>query len=512
MYPNYSKNKPKTLSSSKKKSNNITYNIAQMMLRIALPLYKTIHLEWGRGTGKSTALGGVIKRIILDMPRSSTMLIGESYQQILTRTLPSTVLGLEQHGLIQNVHYFIGRSAPRSWGWPQAYQPPKDYSRYIQFWNGSGIHLVSQDKKGDGRGLNTDAQIGDEAALLNKDLLDENTSPTLRGSNTKAFKGKVMFGKSVFASSTPLTLEGKWFTDFEQLAYSNPKEYYFLKANYRCNLENLREGYIEDAKRNTIPWIFDAEYENIRPNRTTGSYYALLNEKKHTYLDWNYDHYTGMDSTKNSKGDKDCHPRLPLEIGLDFGAVINSCVVNQELLSSKEQKALKSFYVLGDNEQTQDDLADELCDYYEPHQEKVIYMWYDNDGNNRTGNSKLTKSEQFADRLRSKGWIVHMMTEGGANMSHDLKHRLWEVLLRGDHPDLPAYSMNRSNCSDLYLSMSNAKAIVDHSTGRTRKNKSSERSKKVPRQWATDLSDAQDSIIVGKYLWVLEDQYGMLPN
>ena len=487
------------------------YNLAQLIAILTMPKVESLYLEWGRGTGKSTIIGAFIRTLITSMPRCTIMLVGESYQQILTRTLPSTIMGLEQHGIFQDVHYFVGRAAPRTWKWPKAYQSPDKFDRYIQFWNGSGIHLVSQDKKGDGRGLNADAQIGDEAALLSKKLLDENTTPALRGSNPNAFRDSPYMGKTIFASSTPLTVEGMWFTDMEDIAYTKPDQMRFLKADYRVNAHNLMPGFVERAKATTIPWIFNAEYLNIRPNRTQNGFYALLNEEIHTYNNYDYSHYTSVGASVDSRGDADCITNHQLILSVDFGATINCATVLQELKSINELRALKSFYVLGDNQETQDELADKIIAYYKYHQEKAFFFWYDNTGNNRTGNSKWTKAEQFANRLRAEGWKVYMMTTGGANMSHDLKHRLWEMLLRGDHPNLPAYRMNKPNCRELFISMSNAKAKTNASGG-TEKDKSSERSRKIPRQLATDLSDSQDAAVCGMYIHLLRMVGGYLPT
>jgi len=490
----------------------LTYNIAQLTFDRAMNRYKKIYNEWGRGTGKTTIMGRALQRMVHEMPRASINLIGESYQQMLTRTLPSMIMGLEQHGLIQGVHYFIGRTAPKSWNWPKAYQPPQDYSRYIHFYTGTGVHLISQDKAGDGRGLNVDAELGDEAALLSKDKLDENTSPALRGSNVSAFEKCPLFMSSIFSSSTPLTLEGKWFTDMEDLSYLYPNEMRFIKADYTINAHNLGKGFIENARMTTLPYIFEAEYLNVRPNTTKNSFYSLLKESTHTYAGrFNYSHYTSTTSTIDCRGDEDCYTTLPLTIGLDFGATINCLTVVQHLKSINELRALKSMYVLGDNAEMQDDLADKFIAYYKYHSAKTVYMWYDNTGNNKTGNTRLTKSEQFADRLRLSGWTVVMMTEGGANPAHDLKHRLWEMMLKGDHPSLPRFTMNKTNCRELYISMTNAKAIHHNLTGQTQKDKSSERSKRIPRQLATDLSDSVDSIVIGMFGHMIYWSSGSLP-
>lgn len=493
------------------KKNKLTYNIAQLMLLLAAESKDEVYAEYGRATGKTTAIGGLIKKMIKELPRASIGLLGESYQQLLTRILPSVVNGLEMHGIYQDIHYFIGRSAPRSWHWPKAYADQKDKSRAITFYNGMCINMISQDKQGDGRGLNLDGLIVDEAALINKEKLDESVRPAVRGSNKDAFNRSGIWGCKVFVSSTPIAPEGLWFTDMEDVAKTQPDKMAFLKADYRVNAHNLMPGFIESAKATTIPYIFNAEYLNIRPNRTKNSFYALLQEERHTYTNYDYTHYVNIKSSQDSRGDADCYKTLPLIIGLDFGAVINCAATAQELKSLNALNVIKHHYTLGDNQQNQDDLADDWIKYYQYHSEKVVEMWYDNSGNNQTGNTRLTKAEQFAAKLRAAGWKVKMMTQGGANALHDLKHRLYELLLAGDHPSLPIFKINKPNCRELWISMTNAKAIVSKS-GATIKDKSVERSKRIPRQFATDPSDALDSIIVGKYIHYVSTSGRTLPR
>ena len=71
--------------------------------------------------------------------------------------------------------------------------------------------------------------------------------------------------------------------------------------------------------------------------------------------------------------------------------------------------------------------------------------------------------------------------------------------------------LNKSNCKELYISMKNAKA----KRGRNnliQKDKSSERSSTIPRQEATDLSDANDTPIYGLFKHFLNYHGGLLPG
>jgi hypothetical protein len=156
------------------------------------------------------------------------------------------------------------------------------------------------------------------------------------------------------------------------------------------------------------------------------------------------------------------------------------------------------------------DLFRQFAQYYQHHDTKVVYLWYDNTGNLRTGNTRVTRAEQAKDLLRQLGWTCHLMTTGGTNPHHELKHQLWQVILKEDRPGAIRYRINRSNCRELYISMKNARTAQGRN-GEIKKDKSSERSGKLPRQEATDLSDANDSPIFGMFHTLLQGSGGFTP-
>jgi len=489
----------------------ISYNIPQLLASMATLQYKWLFLEWGRGTGKTTFLGHHFRQAVYSMPRSNGMFIGPTYQKILTQILPSMIQGLEQQGLFQNLHYFIGRRPPKSWKWRLPYQPPNRFDRYITFFNGTGCNLISHDVPGDGRGLNTDWEVGDESALLNKNKLDENTLPTLRGSNKKAFEKSPHFASRVHTSSTPLTIKGRWFTDMEALSFQEPEKVKFISADCSFNAHNLRDGFLDDARAVTIPWVFDAEYMNIRPKQVKGGFYPLLDEDKHTYNQFNYDYYTTIGQTVDCRGDADLQAGKPLILGVDWGAAINCLVAGQHI--GQEIRALKSMFVLGDEKKIQEDLFEDFIAYYKPHQawNDQIFLWYDNTGNNDTGITKLTRAQMAKKQLKAAGWKVRLMTLGGRNPLHGSKHVLWNQILKGGHPRLPAFRMNMSNCKELWVSMFNAKAKMG-SRDEIKKDKTGESSSSIKRQHATDLSDAMDALVYGMFHHLLTSYGSYLPS
>lgn len=480
----------------------LTLNLPQLVASRSRA--KSLILEWGRATGKTTILGMRIKHLVESMPRSSGLFIGPTYKLILTRILPSLIQGLEMVGLYENLHYFIGQQPPRAWrsSWGLAYQPPRDYSRAITFWNGTIIHLVSQDVPGDGRGLNTDWIIADEAALLSSDKLEENTDPTLRGTNTHEFKREPLFGSRLYMSSTPITQEGMWLLDYEAKALSNPKDVHFISADCRENLHNLRPGYLSEAKANALAeWIFLAEYMNVRPKMVKDGFYPLLNSDIHAYEAFDYNHYNQVGQTSDCRGDGDLVPGQPLILGVDWGAAINCLTINQHLRSSNEYRTLKDMYVLGADQKTQEHLFQDLHNYYKYHQPscKDISLYCDASGNHRTGITKHTRAQMAQNQLESLGWSVQLRTIGGSNPEHEVKHILWNEILAEKSSLYPRYRINRSNARDTWISMSFARAITSSTSHAIKKDKSVERSKKIARQHATDLSDANDTPLYGLF-------------
>lgn len=475
---------------------------------------KTVALEWGRGTGKTTMRGERWNRILHEMPRSTGLFIGPTYQFILTRIVPSLVQGLEMFGIYKDLHYFIGKEPPRSWrkDWGTAYQPPEKGNRYITFWNGVGVHLISHDVAGDGRGLNTDWIDGDEAGILKGENLQENTDPTLRGTNTKAFEKSVFFGSKFYTSSTPLTQEGQWFIDLEEKARENPKTVQFIPATCKWNLHNLRPGYLEEAKETAYSlWKYEAEYENKRPVFIQDGFYPLLNPERHGYTNFNYDHYHSIKAPVDCRGDNDLVRGVPLILGIDWGASINCLTVNQHITAINEYRTIKSMYVLGSEQKIQEDLFNDFHKYYSHHNSRTLYLYYDNSGNVNTGITRQTRAEQARRQLQSLGWQVQLRTIGGRNPDHELKHVLWSMMLRGDHPRLPTYRINMANCRELYLSMKHARARAG-SDGAVKKDKSSERKTSTPREHATDLSDANDAPVFGMFRHLMRGGGGLVPS
>lgn len=176
---------------------------------------------WGRGTGKSFIIGWEMNNIIRTMPRSISSITGQTYGQLLTRTLPSTFKFLEQLGYKRYVpgeggHYVIGEKPPKHFLTP--YEPVLNHKNFISFSNGTGFLMLSQERMGSARGPNVDREIVDEALTINKERYDQETSPTNRGNEEyfgmRAEKPVRIHHGFRYVSSMPFMPEQRWLLNF----------------------------------------------------------------------------------------------------------------------------------------------------------------------------------------------------------------------------------------------------------------------------------------------------------
>lgn len=458
---------------------------------------KIKHLEWGRGTGKSTVLAYFMLMMVKYMPRATFILVGQTYAQVLSNTLKSTKKALEFFGIYEDIDYVVGSSQGKRLGYNMPYEKPNHWNNIIHFSNGTVFQLVGLDNPNSsngGRGINSSGIIADEAALLDEDKLAINVKNTNRSFAKSVIHGDNPFLFSeIYVSSTPLTKKGGWFLKGEELAKKKPEEYFFLSATAHWNLDNLRPDYFEYMKDSySSDLIYNAEMLNIRPKEIQDGFYPQLTED-HYYIDKDNDYLEGISLTDidgkhfNCKADGDVARNEPLIISIDWGANINCMTVHQ--LQDNTWKVLKEFFVK--SPKILDHLfLEEFIPYYRPHSNKTVYMYYDRTGNSRQANSKMTFAEQARDLLEKEGWTVHLMTTG-LNPTYMDKFRLINVALRDDgRKNLPKIRINSVNCPNLIVSMENAEAI-DNGRG-LEKDKRPERRKSVDQEHAPHLSDTFD--------------------
>lgn len=545
------------------RSKQTIFNKPQQLFQVLKPASsKNI---WSRGTGKSFLIAWIIHMIVKWMPRSSWAIVGKSYKQLLTRTLPTTIATLESvFGYKQDRDFFVRRKPPKNFRFDSPISPPLDYDHCIIFKNGAFFHLVSLDGGGSTiRGLSIDGYLGDEALEINKEKMDSEVVPTNRG-NMRYFKHIPFHHGSFFFSSMGYGHEFKWMLesgkyyendgfnfrgirqqivdkelelvdcpDKSKMAilwaeilelkrklrwYTNKNGFLYMEADVFDNIENVGWAYIKEMRRTLLDFIFLVEMLNWFPEGIEAGFYFALNRNDHGYsnkFDQGFIGSLAHDSEAVKKPDcrmdSDLVAGQPLRIAVDWGGHINCLSVTQYLLSINTLRFLKNLYVKGE---ILDKLANDFCDYYHYHNKKEVFMSYGHDGNVTHANSKLTYAQQFAKILEARGWIVYMSHEA-VPLSQMDRYLLWAKVLQNTtnakqgkptDPSLPLVEFNLDNCNETFVSMQNAP--VKEGRNGIEKNKSSERNALIPQEEATHLSDTADYNLTG----VVTDPFSTLPR
>lgn len=466
---------------------------------------KNICIEAGRGVGKSTILAWFMHEAQRQMPRATGVLVGETYVQIKSRTLPSTKEGLEMLGYYENIDYVVGKSG-QSLGYEMPFQAPSSWSNVIHFRNGFIWVMVSLDDPNSGRGINGYIVIGDEAALLRYERLYNNVIIPNRAMKEQFSKCSLV-NATIFASTVAMTKTGHWFTEREKLAKANPKEYFFIKGNALINKHNLKPGYFEQMKKESLSKLhFNVEIMNIRPKGVTEGFYAQLSDRNYYFHQYKTDLLGSLNEAHvpSCKYDKDLTRNVPLQLNLDFGGRINCATVSQFLTMMNEVRYLKEFTALTPLKLR--DLIKEFTDYYEDHKHscKDIHLYHDRSGNNLQSNSITTLAQDVIIQLEAAGWNVINMTPQSNNPEHTLKYRLINAILAEDDITLPRVRINSDNCPNLIISMENAP--IKLSKEGFEKDKASERSTVIKQEHATHLSDTLDYNLYWQFAYLLDYQ------
>lgn len=474
----------------------LLFHLAQMAA--AISTQRTKILEWGRGTGKSTLLAWFMREMVMTMPRGKFYLTGTTFKAMLGETLPSTRASLERMGIFENIHYHVGRRGPKHWEAPL--ESPADWRNYIHFWTGAAFSLVSQDKgRVESRGQNFDGGLGDEVAQLDPERLFNECQAGKR-TWREAFKRSPLYLAEIYASSTPVTRAGQWFLKYEEEARNNPKDFLFLRANALMNRANLSPSWFDEMRvRAASRMMYDAEIMNIRPNLTVNGYYPMLKADTHYYTADDPDYWLGRIAEhkpylESSAGDLDYDPNLPLIVDFDPGSAINVAVVKQINKKKMEKRTLKSFWRKHPSI-IQELIEHDLLPYYATHKRREVNLFYDRTAKNRVANSRTTVADDVISVFRKHGWQVNDRTIRRV-VTQDEKYHVVNKSLKEDDAQLYKERINQTNNRDLIISLEHAEAI-ENSRGLINKDKRSEkRFGSLPRQHATDLSDAWDLDIV----------------
>jgi hypothetical protein len=502
---------------------------------------------WGRGTGKTE--GPMAMRSIHFanlMPRGATGMVGATYMQILTRTLPALEKGWQRYGYKPGIHYWIGKKPPKHLKIKDAIYNPRNPEHTIFWWNGHAFHFMSLDRPGLANGKTVDAIMGDEARFLNYNRYMDDIAPTNRG-NREVFGHLAHHHAVTFYTDMPTDQTGKWILEKEkemnrqqctellnlQLAYNNLEVVFddpatplprkqFLKRKMRAiaealnerrrgsifyseassvaNIAVLGEEQFKQWKRELKPHIYAASVLNKRIIHVENGFYPLLNLDKHTYDDFNYSYIDSIGLSLNrsaipdSRFDNDINRQKGFDIALDYGASLNCVVTGQE--TSNEYRVLSSMFVKGDDRL--EELMEKWINYYKHHPSAVkdVNFIYDHTAVGTDGLRIISYADAITSMLKKAGWKVKRINIG-QQPKHDTRYRMWSMVFKEDDPRFKRIRINKTNCAQLLICLQRAGVI--HVGKLYEKDKRDEKNKLIPQEETTHHTDAFDTLYIGKF-------------
>jgi len=522
------------------------FNKGQLYLHELSPNSKTLvaSRRWGKSDGLT---GPDLLYDVQHMPMSVGWLYQATYKQLLSRTLPAALAFLKRYGYLEDYHYFVGRKAPKWMKFEMPYIQPNEWDHCIHFYNGTVIHMLSQDVRFSANSLTADWGKVDEGRSIKKEKMFEEAIPTLSGSNPIFEKCHKWKGITI-VSDMPTSKQGQWVVDMEKrmdpeliatientIAEINrirtqyhhmpelpanaekeirkqQSELFFLRRHaflYKefdtiDNIELLGEDYIKEQKRNLPPVIFQTSIMNKRIRKLTDGFYPNLDPDIHYYDAYNNSYIDNLRTDKgtldlkkigeeNCLSDGDIDPDIPLAIALDYNANINWIITGQRV--EPEMRTLSSRFVKFNKKLRA--LCAEWCDYYKYMVNRDVIYYY-----NETALEKGyadEESESFAEIvynvLTNHNWNVQMVFMG-KTWKHKLKHQYIDDALTGKKYLFPRF--NRQN--NEYLLPAMEMTGTRYGKYGFEKNKAGEKFAETeddPLELRTDGTDAWDDLFIG---------------
>ena len=514
------------------------------MRAIAIDAPSQMHV-WGRRTGKTEGPGGAFTvRRVHDMPRANGLIIGTTYEQLLTRTIPPLVAAWEKLGYYQNVHYWVRKAPPKELEIPKAYRTPLKHDNYIQWYNGSGMYLVSQDRPGSINGVASQWCYGDEAKFLDVHRLREEALITLSGLR-EHFGDHPHYLATCFMSDMPTSNKGSWMFESEPMMELDACNLVFdlvmeesrmeqllptlTSAKQRTTQAELRKlrGYIAQLRTGLVHYseastldnldvlgiepikrfrrdlpdaVFQSSVMNKRVVQVENGFYASLDEDVHGYDKFDYNHIDRLDMSyagdvaKDCRWDGDIDPNRPLDIGMDYNNIFSCICVGQA--HGREYRMVNSLFV--DHPLLLTDLVRKFCTYYKHHKTKHVEYFLDHTAIAVNAGSNFSFADIVCNELRAQGWTVKRTYYGQAP-KHYTRYLMWGKMLREQDKNLPRFRYNRTNAYQWQVSAQGAG--TKRSGDEWKKDKDSEKTVRgqpvMPPRNATHLSEAGDMLLWG---------------
>jgi len=515
----------------------IYFNRPQLEVRY-IAAHTTVFVG-GRRIGKSHGLNAPwLLRNLQHMPGSGGGIVGSTFQQLLTRTLPGTLKALADQGFKRNLHYFIGRKPPKTAGFKEPVIEPVSYDHVVSWYNGSIQYLISQDIPGSSNSLTLQYLLGDEAKFLDFEKLKDETFPA-NGGYKGPWKNSPWLNSMLFTSDMPTSKKGSWFLNYREkmdpelinmikllvwriyeLKQNPPTEWnqrlirelslklaqfrsvavYYREASSIENVQIIGKKYIAQMKRDLPPLVFATSILCLRPGKLKDGFYPSLRDH-HFYKAFDNSYLQGLDydfekaQAESCAQDADVDLSRPIRVAFDYNANINWLVCSQR--SGVKSLGLKSFYVKYQRKLRE--LVDDFCEYYRIHLTREVVYFYDTTA---LGSNYAVSDEDFASvicsQFEKRGWRVTKIFIGQPPKHHE-KYNIIDQGFKGQRYLLPM--INEPNNEALKIGLENTGVKIGPLG--FQKDKSGEKLAETEEdrlETRTDGTDAFDTLMIGMFL------------
>jgi hypothetical protein len=498
-----------------------------------------------RGGGKTSNVAPFWFKHRVDlMPKGASGIIGSTYKQLLSRTLPPFLSTLKEMGFIDGVDFVIRKKPPAFWECEQ-YVKPESFEDTILWSNGHVTYLISQDRAGSPNSLSLQFHLIDEARYLNKARYDDDAAPTLRAGHVlKQLYGQLPeYLSTLYITDQPTTASARWIFDFEQYhddrliamivnifsmmveterkmdtdiskterealrrSYNNLKDMYdilrkdavlFIEGTLVDTVQILGKDAIRKMKRTMKPHRFNVSILGKRAKQIIGSFYPDLDDDIHCYNErYNYDyvlHGQPFNGDRNNwRQDADLDTSLPLRLGSDHGARYNGFWIGQ--FKNNKLYLVNNIWVV--EPEVNMDAVEKLHKYYEGFPSNEIIFYYDSTHIAKSGKAlNVTFVDEVVDYLRSKGWTVRKVYIG-ATPAHIDRFNLASSCLRGK-PGFPRIEFNRAHTQIPRDAIHDTMALSCTTENDIKKDKAPEKDIKLSPELAPHAGDGFDTLLWG---------------
>lgn len=534
---------------------NLTLPAEHIRLRLIRP--NETYLLASRGSFKtSRALPLYVIDMVYEMPRSSGVIVGLSFEHLGDNTIPPFLQALEEFGFHHGEHYVFGKRPPASWPRPYLGVYNDKYDHVMTFHNGTSLHIVSLKKVASANGISAQWGVFDEAKFMDESQLTQEIFPIFRG-NEDYFKYSSGYLSKFFSTDKEADpVQIKWLlkkrelvdTEVVDIVITYQLELNDLLQQYNAddmgavrkqkllkqmqqlqtelaqlrsnliyvgeiNVDDIRpllgDRWYADKQRNSSERIWKVAYKNEDPVIAGESFYPAYKNELHEYEMLN-----------------DINPSKPFIFTPDYQHSVAPIVISQlARLPGSDEVSLNhvdEVYTLpspriddiqpngNGSKGSLDEAVQIFCNRYKHHGNKTVFYVYDHTAIGRRVNIDEYYKLVFK-KLKENGWHVVKVYTGRAPDHYNKYSRTSEWLKHSDK-SLPRILINRLRCKKLTISITNSPAKTTN--GKTEKDKELENTTRHPdvdQSETTHFSDCFD-MVNHAVLFLKKIKYNALPK